>query len=164
MSTNWPRRLYTLDISRGLAALAVVLWHWQHFGFKGYIPGPGFVREDQPLYSVLKLFYKYGSMGVPYFFMLSGFIFFWLYSAAIQSRTIGLYQFSVQRFSRTLPLISGYIAAGCNGSTSNLVVTILSIPLMIFTTLYSISVLHHFGVLSTGFHLTHQRGQFRLKC
>ena len=26
-----PNRLYALDVSRGFASLAVVLWHWQHF-------------------------------------------------------------------------------------------------------------------------------------
>ncbi len=28
---TWPKRLYSLDITRGIAAVAVLFWHWQHF-------------------------------------------------------------------------------------------------------------------------------------
>jgi peptidoglycan/LPS O-acetylase OafA/YrhL len=32
---NTPTRFYSLDVLRGLAALAVVLYHWQHFFYTG---------------------------------------------------------------------------------------------------------------------------------
>jgi hypothetical protein len=51
--------LYSLDFARGVAALAVVLWHWQHFFFNGPVSG-AFQREEQPFYSVLFLFYEKG--------------------------------------------------------------------------------------------------------
>lgn len=100
MNNKWPKYLYALDISRGIAALAVVLWHWQHLAYKGNSLTQGFVRENQPLYAVLRLFYENGAMGVQYFFILSGFIFFWLYSDPIKNKKIGVWEFSVQRFSR----------------------------------------------------------------
>ena len=43
-------------------------------------------------------------MGVGYFFLLSGFIFFWLYNAPIKKKEISAWEFSVQRFSRLYPL------------------------------------------------------------
>ncbi|MDF7795325.1 hypothetical protein [Pseudomonas syringae] len=30
-NVNGNARLYTLDVLRGVAALSVVFWHWQHF-------------------------------------------------------------------------------------------------------------------------------------
>ena len=101
---SWPKHLYALDVSRGLAALSVVLWHWQHFAYQGTsLPGD-FVREAQPLYGIFRLFYEKGAMGVEYFFLLSGFIFFWRYKASIQNRTTSAWRFTVQRFSRLYPL------------------------------------------------------------
>ncbi|MGB0722493.1 MAG: acyltransferase family protein [Gammaproteobacteria bacterium] len=101
---NWPTRLTALDVSRGLAALSVVLWHWQHFAFSaGQLP-LGFDRQTQPLYPVLKLFYEHGDMAVDYFFILSGFIFHWLYGASVAAGTMTVGRFFAQRFSRLYPL------------------------------------------------------------
>jgi peptidoglycan/LPS O-acetylase OafA/YrhL len=100
----WPNRLYTLDVSRGFAALSVVLWHWQHFGYRGHSLDHGFLRESQPLYEILRLFYEKGIAGVQYFFLLSGFIFFWLYRESIQNKETSAETFVVLRFSRLYPL------------------------------------------------------------
>jgi peptidoglycan/LPS O-acetylase OafA/YrhL len=97
---GWPKRLYALDISRGIAALSVVLWHWQHFAFNE----KSFVQENQPLYEIMRLFYEQGRMGVQYFFLLSWFIFFWLYRESIQNKIISIPDFGVHRFSRLYPL------------------------------------------------------------
>lgn len=102
--TGWPSRLYALDASRGLAALVVVLWHWQHFAFAGAALPADFERSSQPLYALLRMFYEGGELTVDYFFALSGFIFFWLYAAALADRTVGAGEFWVQRFSRLYPL------------------------------------------------------------
>lgn len=59
----WPRRLHALDASRGLAALTVVIWHWQHFFYTNTAPAVDFRRDSQPLYSALKLFYEQGKWG-----------------------------------------------------------------------------------------------------
>ena len=101
---SWPKRLHALDVTRGIAALAVVLWHWQHFAFNGpYLPGE-FERSAQPFYSVFKLFYEKGLLGVEYFYLLSGFIFFWIYKDALAQKRVGNNRFWVQRFSRLYPL------------------------------------------------------------
>lgn len=102
--TQWPKHLYALDVSRGFAALAVVLWHWQHFAYRGHALPENFIRSNQPLYGVLRLWYENGNLGVDYFFLLSGFIFFWLYPAAIQNKKITAWAFAIQRFSRLYPL------------------------------------------------------------
>lgn len=105
MNNNvWPNRLYAIDVSRGVAALSVVLWHWQHFAYKGNSLSQDFVRESQPLYEILRLFYEKGGAGVQYFFLLSGFIFFWLYRESIQDKETSARTFIVQRFSRLYPL------------------------------------------------------------
>jgi peptidoglycan/LPS O-acetylase OafA/YrhL len=98
-----PRRFYSLDFIRGLAALAVVFWHWQHFFFAGstFVP---YEMEQQPFYSVFFLFYQTGWLAVDFFFSLSGFIFFWLYAREIAERDIGGWEFFVLRFSRLYPL------------------------------------------------------------
>ena len=101
---SWPRRLHALDASRGLAALTVVIWHWQHFFYTNTAPAVDFRRDNQPLYSALKLFYEQGKWGVEYFFILSGFIFFWIYHDAIKERSIRAKEFFVHRFSRLYPL------------------------------------------------------------
>ena len=100
----WPDRLFVLDVSRAIAALSVVLWHWQHFAYKGSSLSRGFAMNSQPLYGILKLFYEKGYRGVDYFFILSGFIFFWLYRESIQERRTSGRAFFIQRFSRLYPL------------------------------------------------------------
>jgi peptidoglycan/LPS O-acetylase OafA/YrhL len=103
-TASWPKRFFALDVSRGFAALAVVFWHWQHFAFTGTSMEDSFRRSSLPFYGVLRPFYERGFMGVDYFFMLSGFIFFWLYRDAIARRRVGLGRFWSQRFSRLYPL------------------------------------------------------------
>lgn len=100
----WPKRFYALDVSRGVAALAVVLWHWQHFAFIGTARPHEYDRGNQPLYSILQIFYDKGSMGVEYFFLLSGFVIFWLYKKPVEARRINFTKYSVQRLSRLYPL------------------------------------------------------------
>ena len=92
-------RFYLLDALRGLAALSIVLWHWQHF-----FPPETFSAERQPLYRPLILFYTNGLRAVDVFFCLSGFIFFWLYAERISSSRISAREFFILRFSRLYPL------------------------------------------------------------
>ncbi|WP_375451298.1 acyltransferase family protein [uncultured Devosia sp.] len=96
------KRLHSLDAARGLAALAVVIWHWQHM----YLIDGGVLddRSIQPFYGVLFPFYHYGWLAVEFFFTLSGFVFFWLYGQSIADRTLGLGRFWLARFSRLYPL------------------------------------------------------------
>lgn len=102
--SKWPQHLYALDFSRGIAALSVVLWHWQHFAYTQNNELALFQRETQPFYGLFRIFYEAGAMGVQYFFVLSGFIFFWLYASSINTQLISGFKFAIQRFSRLYPL------------------------------------------------------------
>ena len=99
----FPRHIYSLDALRGLAALGVVLWHWQHFFYGGPRP-EGFVVERQPFFGAFALLYTDGWRAVDLFFCLSGFIFYWLYSDKIASGAVSLREFFLLRFSRLYPL------------------------------------------------------------
>ena len=95
-------RFDSLDALRGVAALVVVLWHWQHFFFVGTVlplSTPKF-----PLQGVLAIFYKDGEIAVDLFFCISGFIFYWLYANAIATGSMSAGRFFVLRFSRLYPL------------------------------------------------------------
>ncbi len=98
------KRLHSLDALRGVAALAIVIWHWQHFlalgGYRTQEEG----RVSQPLYAMLKPLYVQGWAAVDLFFVLSGFVFFWLYADAVRTRSIGGPRFAALRFSRLYPL------------------------------------------------------------
>ena len=101
-----PQRFYVLDVLRGLAAIAVLVFHWQFWGNDSnrLEPPGGF-----PLYravgeACLTFFYQCGAAAVGLFFTLSGFIFYWLFRDAIHERRVGARQFFVDRFSRLYPL------------------------------------------------------------
>lgn len=98
-----PERFYSLDALRGLAALSVVFWHWQHFFFSGTELG-AFDLARLPLHRVLHLLYTRGWEAVDLFFSLSGFIFYWLYSKRVAERRISPQRYALLRFSRLYPL------------------------------------------------------------
>jgi peptidoglycan/LPS O-acetylase OafA/YrhL len=98
-----PSRLRSLDALRGIAALSIVLWHWQHFGYVGTSPA-GWEHTRQPLYLLFRPFYDAGWVAVDLFFMLSGFIFYWLYSSRISEGKLPLGRFALLRWSRLYPL------------------------------------------------------------
>lgn len=99
-----PPRFYSLDALRGVAALSVVFWHWQHFYFEGNQPSADFDASAQPLFAVFELLYRWGWLAVDFFFTLSGFIFCWLYTEKLSSREISGREFFLFRFSRLYPL------------------------------------------------------------
>lgn len=99
------KRFYLLDILRGLASFAVVVWHYQHFfqTAPGVLP-TGFNRAAQPFYPLLSLLYEHGGEAVLLFFTLSGFVFFWRYYEEVHARRVSGWQFFIFRFSRLYPL------------------------------------------------------------
>ena len=105
MNQNHKRheRFYLLDILRGIAALSVVFWHWQHFFFSGTNPG-AFDITRLPMSKWVFVLYTQGAMAIPLFFSLSGFVFYWLYSKRISENAITLSRFALLRFSRLYPL------------------------------------------------------------
>ena len=96
-------RLLGLEILRFLSALAILFWHNRHFSYLANQP-QNFAPENQPGYSVFFVLYEFGAYGVPIFWCISGFIFFWKYRTSIASRAVGAQAFLVLRFSRLYPL------------------------------------------------------------
>jgi peptidoglycan/LPS O-acetylase OafA/YrhL len=95
-----------IEILRFLCAFGVLIWHYQHFFFVGEwnpIVGQA-IRHTLPLYRYLSFFYNNGSLAVPVFWVISGFIFYWHYAESIQSRAVIFSDFLVRRFSRLYPL------------------------------------------------------------
>jgi len=100
-----PKNYYLLDLARMIAALSVVLHHYQHFYFIGQnIYQQGFERSVQPFYKILEPLYAFGSVAVQFFFVLSGFIFFLIYKDIIYSQKINFKKFAILRISRLYPL------------------------------------------------------------
>ncbi len=93
-------RLYLLDIARAFAATSVVLQHYQHFYFNEI----NFARQNQPFFDLIGFIYMFGSQAVPFFYMLSGFIFFNFYLKKIAQKEISFKKFMILRFSRLYPL------------------------------------------------------------
>jgi peptidoglycan/LPS O-acetylase OafA/YrhL len=95
-----------IEILRFVCAFAVLIWHYQNFFLFGeWIPAVGAaLRPTLPLYRALSVFYDNGSLAVPFFWVISGFIFYWHYSASIRSRAVRFSDFLARRFSRLYPL------------------------------------------------------------
>jgi len=102
---NSSERFYLLDIFRGFAATCVVLQHYQHF----YYIGPNklgnlFVYSEQPFIEYIETAYKFGTVAVQFFFILSGFIFFYFYKKKIFEKQVSFKDFIILRISRLYPL------------------------------------------------------------
>ena len=103
MPTIHSEKLLGLEALRFCSAVAVLIWHYQHFAFVAYTP-TNFLVTQQPFYSVFGWFYDYGFYGVQVFWCISGFIFFWKYGIPIHNNIVGAKQFFILRVSRLYPL------------------------------------------------------------
>jgi peptidoglycan/LPS O-acetylase OafA/YrhL len=102
---NMEKRNFALDTLRGVAAIGILIWHYQHFFALG--------KFTQPFENDLAFFYKYGWIMVDFFFSLSGFVFYKKYSEQIVKNTISLKSFVVLRLSRLYPLIVVTLLVTC---------------------------------------------------
>jgi peptidoglycan/LPS O-acetylase OafA/YrhL len=95
-----------IEILRFFCAFGVLIWHYQHFFFLGaWDSAVGqALRPSLPLYHALSVFYDNGSLAVPFFWVISGFIFYWHYSEPVRNRAVKFADFLVRRFSRLYPL------------------------------------------------------------
>lgn len=94
-------RYYCVDLLRGLAAIAVLIWHYNHFwhpSYSGVLFQPD--RSIQPLYWLLWPLYHYGLFAVQFFWLISGFVFAHVYAGS----KIGAKEFALRRFARLYPL------------------------------------------------------------
>jgi len=97
-----PATLCNIDLLRGIAAFAILLWHYQHFYFpRAGVNGVADQRAVQPLFYMFSWFYLHGAWAVQFFWILSGFIFFHVYA---QRGDVSLREFFGNRFSRLYPL------------------------------------------------------------
>jgi peptidoglycan/LPS O-acetylase OafA/YrhL len=95
-----------IEVLRFFCAFGILIWHYQQFFFLGeWNPAVGqALRPTLPLYHVLSVFYENGSLAVPFFWVISGFIFYWHYCEPIRNGTVRFSEFLVRRFSRLYPL------------------------------------------------------------
>jgi peptidoglycan/LPS O-acetylase OafA/YrhL len=97
-----PTKLLGLEAVRFLSAFAILIGHYGIFAYVG--ADKHLIAEQQPFYASLSLLYDHGHVGVPIFWCVSGFIFFWKYLEPIASDDINASRFFVLRFSRLYPL------------------------------------------------------------
>ena len=95
---------YGVDLLRGLAAVATLVWHYQHFymaaALKHGQPTPGVVRTTEPFYWLLQPIYEHGFWAVQAFWIISGFVFAHVYAG----RNTRPGEFLLARFARLYPL------------------------------------------------------------
>ena len=96
--------MYLLDLSRFIAAVAVIFFHYRHFFYVGGLKPTLFNAEIQPFYEYFHLFYEYGFYAVQYFWVLSGFIFHYTYFYRLRRNEIGFGRYFWSRFTRLYPL------------------------------------------------------------
>jgi peptidoglycan/LPS O-acetylase OafA/YrhL len=99
-----PARFHSLDALRGLAALAVVFWHWQNFFLSPSGKSSTIDLASQPLHAWFRPLYDSGYLAVDLFFALSGFVFHWVYAQALAEQRVSARDFSLLRLSRLYPL------------------------------------------------------------
>lgn len=92
---------HAVDFLRGVAAFAVLVWHYKHF----YLEGVGATTladpSTQPFYAVLWPFYQGGYLAVQFFWVVSGFVFSAVY---FQEAAFSQRGFIVNRLARLYPL------------------------------------------------------------
>lgn len=97
-----PDHYHAIDVLRGLAAFAVLVFHYQHF----YYPIGVFkvdtpqIVDQFPLHETLAPLYIYGNVAVQIFWMISGFVFANVYAG--KNTPAG--EFLVKRLARLYPL------------------------------------------------------------
>ena len=102
INKNSKEILLGLELLRFISALAILIWHYQHFAM---LPNThSFEPQQQPFYNYLSFFYLNGAKAVYLFWALSGYIFFYNYYTEIKTYKLTIYAFFIDRFSRLYPL------------------------------------------------------------
>lgn len=113
-SLRLPKRhFHVLDLSRMIAAVAVLFWHYLHFTIPvGRDRAPPNFIDHEPLSDLFRAFYAHGHLAVEYFWIVSGFVFAHVYLADAR----GWRRFWLARFARLWPLhlLTLMVVAGLN--------------------------------------------------
>lgn len=91
---------YTIDLFRGLASISILIWHYHHFYWNQAPQFPIINYPTQPFYNALTILYHHGDWLVKFFWIISGFVFAFVY----WNRTVSFKQFFIARFARLYPL------------------------------------------------------------
>ena len=95
------RHYFALDVLRGIGAVAVLFYHYQHFWMVApEVPVAPAMLAAMPLASLVGGLYRYGHWAVEFFWILSGFVL----AAAYAGRTPDRRRFAVARAARLYPL------------------------------------------------------------
>lgn len=93
--------LYVIDLARGLAAFAILFYHYQAFYYVNVSARMSPAdAPSQPFYAWLYPLYEHGHYAVQFFWLLSGFVF----AAVYVSRRVTTRSFVVNRLARLYPL------------------------------------------------------------
>lgn len=96
-----PNHFGWIDGLRGVAAVAVVIFHYHHFYLADYADRGNMPSvQSFPWHTIFGVFYEYGSTAVQLFWVISGFVFAHVYI----DRGAKFRNFFVARFARLYPL------------------------------------------------------------
>jgi peptidoglycan/LPS O-acetylase OafA/YrhL len=99
--TGARETFFSIDIVRGLSAIAILVFHYIHFTMgNGSIGLPVARLDEVAALGPLWLIRKHGALAVMLFWMISGFVFMNVYAG----RGVGGWTFFVNRFARLYPL------------------------------------------------------------
>lgn len=100
MTQERKHRYLAIDLLRGVAALSVLIFHYQALYWIAPVSPVWSSPNEQPWYGVLKTLYQYGGYAVQLFWAISGFVF----AASYINERKTARQFAVARFARLYPL------------------------------------------------------------
>ena len=95
-----PQFREATNLLRGICALAILIFHYQHFFYQG-TQATGFNNTDQPFYFLFSTVYNSGYLAVQIFWCISGLI---MTHSYINKKNNSARDYTIGRFARLYPL------------------------------------------------------------
>ena len=95
-----PQFREATNLLRGICALAILIYHYQHFFYQG-TTASDFDQASQPFYFLFSTLYKSGDLAVQIFWCISGLI---MTQSYINKKDNNTRDYTVSRFARLYPL------------------------------------------------------------